>query len=125
MHWFWRAAIAVGAGILSLTALAALLRVLMGPIVFVFPLSLVFVFALAGSYGACVLTYDQLLRRCRVRYRPGRCQHCGYDLTGNVSGVCPECATPTQRGKEMYCRKCGHILRGITEPRCPECGEAI
>jgi hypothetical protein len=23
--------------------------------------------------------------------RPGHCPHCGYDLTGNVSGVCPEC----------------------------------
>ena len=22
---------------------------------------------------------------------PGCCQFCGYDLTGNVSGVCPEC----------------------------------
>ncbi|HEX4793147.1 MAG TPA: hypothetical protein VH370_05115 [Humisphaera sp.] len=22
----------------------------------------------------------------------GRCISCGYDLTGNVSGVCPECA---------------------------------
>jgi hypothetical protein len=22
-----------------------------------------------------------------------RCLHCGYDLTGNVSGVCPECGT--------------------------------
>ena len=21
----------------------------------------------------------------------GHCQRCGYDLTGNVSGVCPEC----------------------------------
>jgi len=21
----------------------------------------------------------------------GHCGHCGYDLTGNVSGVCPEC----------------------------------
>ena len=30
------------------------------------------------------------------RYRrppPGRCQKCGYDLTGNVTGVCPECGT--------------------------------
>ena len=25
------------------------------------------------------------------RIRPGHCQKCGYDLTGNVSGVCPEC----------------------------------
>ena len=22
---------------------------------------------------------------------PGHCRSCGYDLTGNVSGVCPEC----------------------------------
>ena len=24
---------------------------------------------------------------------PNRCRECGYDLTGNVSGVCPECGT--------------------------------
>ena len=23
------------------------------------------------------------------------CRHCGYNLTGNVSGVCPECGKPT------------------------------
>ncbi len=22
------------------------------------------------------------------------CEHCGYNLTGNVSGICPECGTP-------------------------------
>ena len=22
---------------------------------------------------------------------PNRCQACGYNLTGNISGVCPEC----------------------------------
>ena len=27
------------------------------------------------------------------RYPPGGCQACGYDLTGNVSGTCPECGT--------------------------------
>ena len=26
---------------------------------------------------------------------PTRCRACDYDLTGNVSGVCPECGTPT------------------------------
>ncbi len=25
------------------------------------------------------------------RFRPGQCSRCGYDLTGNVSGRCPEC----------------------------------
>ena len=30
------------------------------------------------------------LRRWRRR-RKGRCLTCGYNLTGNVSGVCPEC----------------------------------
>ena len=34
--------------------------------------------------------------------RPGVCRRCGYSLTGNVSGVCPECgakfaAPPTER----------------------------
>lgn len=28
--------------------------------------------------------------RCR-RPRPGHCPTCGYDLTGNTTGVCPEC----------------------------------
>lgn len=27
----------------------------------------------------------------RRRRRKGHCQRCGYDLTGNTSGVCPEC----------------------------------
>jgi len=32
------------------------------------------------------------LRRCRRRRR-GECLDCGYNLTGNASGVCPECGT--------------------------------
>lgn len=28
----------------------------------------------------------------------GRCRSCGYDLTGNTSGTCPECGTPTPVG---------------------------
>ena len=31
-----------------------------------------------------------LLARRRAP-RPGHCRRCGYDLRGNVSGVCPEC----------------------------------
>ena len=38
------------------------------------------------------------------RLRSGRdegytaCYNCGYDLTGNVSGVCPECGTEVAQG---------------------------
>jgi hypothetical protein len=32
-----------------------------------------------------------LFWRDRRRIPPGHCQTCGYNLTGNVSGVCPEC----------------------------------
>jgi hypothetical protein len=27
----------------------------------------------------------------------GRCARCGYDLTGNASGVCPECGAAIER----------------------------
>lgn len=32
-------------------------------------------------------------RRQRLRQLRGQCLACGYSLTGNVSGVCPECGT--------------------------------
>jgi hypothetical protein len=32
-----------------------------------------------------------LWRRGRRKPRPGFCQACGYDLTGNTTGICPEC----------------------------------
>ncbi|HXE55277.1 MAG TPA: hypothetical protein VN541_19795 [Tepidisphaeraceae bacterium] len=36
--------------------------------------------------------------RRRRRRRLGLCPACGYDLTGNVSGVCPECGKPVRSG---------------------------
>jgi len=33
------------------------------------------------------------LFRKRV-FPPGHCDWCGYDLTGNTSGTCPECGKP-------------------------------
>ena len=46
---------------------------------------------------------SHLAIRARRAYLPMRrrwdveCVSCGYDLTGNVSGVCPECGTPVGR----------------------------
>jgi hypothetical protein len=34
--------------------------------------------------------------RLRGRIRDGLCLECGYNLMGNVSGVCPECGNPTK-----------------------------
>jgi len=30
-----------------------------------------------------------------AKHNPPACKQCGYNLTGNVSGVCPECGTVT------------------------------
>jgi hypothetical protein len=37
----------------------------------------------------------EFARSFNSRSSPGCCETCGYDLTGNVSGVCPECGRPT------------------------------
>lgn len=37
----------------------------------------------------CIVATVVVFRRTRAV--PGGCGGCGYDLTGNVSGVCPEC----------------------------------
>lgn len=37
-------------------------------------------------------------RRRSRRLRRGQCPSCGYDLTGNVSGVCPECGRRPSAG---------------------------
>ena len=33
------------------------------------------------------------------RLRLGHCPHCGYDLRGNVSGMCPECGAPAPEAR--------------------------
>lgn len=39
-----------------------------------------------------------LWKRPRLfRRRPGHCVSCGYDLSGNISGVCPECGRATSK----------------------------
>jgi hypothetical protein len=50
--------------------------------------SFALVFMIVGGIGPLVV-YRQRRRR-----RTGLCPQCGYDLTGNVSGRCPECGAP-------------------------------
>jgi hypothetical protein len=55
-----------------------------------------------GGFLGSFLALGTALLACRwifPQWRPpGHCQRCGYDLTGNVSGRCPECGTPIERG---------------------------
>lgn len=44
----------------------------------------------------CTCTLLFLSWRNRKRRLEGGCQTCRYNLTGNVSGQCPECGTPIQ-----------------------------
>ena len=39
---------------------------------------------------ACPMTYRWWRNR---RIRPGYCSSCGYNLTANTTGICPECGT--------------------------------
>ncbi|HOW71952.1 MAG TPA: hypothetical protein PKY77_15240 [Phycisphaerae bacterium] len=51
--------------------------------------------SLAVFLGAFGSTAVLLCLDFRRQYPPGCCCKCGYDLTGNLSGVCPECGAMT------------------------------
>ena len=56
---------------------------------------------LAPGFGYHVSDVDMWLtpeRTPGLWLVPGYCKACRYDLTGNVSGVCPECGTSTGDG---------------------------
>lgn len=56
-----------------------------------------------GAYPVYVLLRGPLRRRYSRAYRreQGLCADCCYNLTGNVSGICPECGTPVRSGGQM------------------------
>jgi hypothetical protein len=43
-----------------------------------------------------LLTWQRRLER-QKRCPLSICHHCGYNLTGNVSGICPECGVMTRQ----------------------------
>ncbi len=52
-----------------------------------------------------------------TRRRDEECHKCGYDMSGNELGVCPECGTPVR------CRVCHHMLVHEDFGPCHNCGE--
>jgi hypothetical protein len=55
------------------------------------------VVALTAIFAA---SFWWLRGRCRRKFGRNGCPACGYNLTGNTSGVCPECGTPVPRKAE-------------------------
>ena len=45
-------------------------------------------------FAATIFPTTVLWYRDRRAVKPGHCLRCGYNLTGNESGICPECSTP-------------------------------
>jgi hypothetical protein len=55
------------------------------------------------------------------RDHPLNCAHCGWKLRPPGSRKCLFCGA-YQRG---FCQKCGYNLTGNVSGQCPECGTAI
>lgn len=54
--------------------------------------------ATLAAAAAILAALAAWLRRYVARRQAGRCPSCSYDLTGNVSGACPECGTAVVKG---------------------------
>jgi hypothetical protein len=57
--------------------------------------------ALLSIWPICFLFVAFLRRR---RGKAGSCRKCGYSLTGNTSGVCPECGTRVSSASDVPAR---------------------
>jgi hypothetical protein len=53
--------------------------------------------ALTAAMAIASLVQGRRALRRWYRVQRGRCSQCGYDLTGNTSGACPECGSAIQR----------------------------
>jgi len=49
--------------------------------------------SIVATTGALPIVYLARMLRRRTRNRIGACVRCSYSLTGNTSGICPECGT--------------------------------
>ncbi len=63
------------------------------------------------------------------RHKPRLCIGCGYELTGDEPGSCPQCgsvfdASPSVASSTavaLPCPNCQYDLRGLPSGKCPEC----
>ena len=74
-------------------AVALLAVVCVGVIAFRAAGQAALVFGLILAPVALLVLFELPALRRERRRRRGQCGECGYDLTGNQSGVCPECGS--------------------------------
>jgi hypothetical protein len=60
--------------------------------------------------------------RVNKAMNPSLCAGCGYDLTGNISGVCSECGRPAPR---YFCTTCERLVEGTQGDFCPGCARIL
>ena len=53
--------------------------------------------------SVCTVAFAFIGWRFAGRKRPvGLCLRCGYNLTGNLTGVCPECGSPIHQARTRH-----------------------
>ncbi len=63
------------------------------------------VLMIGGCVGGIAIGWFSLLRRPRDianAFNPKQCLECGYDLSGNLSGRCPECGKGIDRNQARH-----------------------
>jgi hypothetical protein len=93
MHWFWRGTLSAMAGAATF---GCLFIPLLDPLILqaTGQVGWVVYFALLGLLPQMVsISMFAFLTRLKSLTEGSQagCRKCGYDLTGNISGTCPEC----------------------------------
>lgn len=98
--------------VISVTVLAALASTTLGS------LGAVILLSVAGCWLTCLVA-SLVLEDVVLQYPDGHCQTCGYDLTENESGVCPECGADVPTTDESSDRDQPVLKEWITRRSTP------